>query len=91
MVAEKHHVDSAKASALGMLSPAVGMAALGEVLGGLTSPKPAAGVRGAAGAVYWQKLLANVKPVPNLFKEVMQKHTDAEVEVGNPILALSKT
>ncbi len=71
MVAEKHKMDSGKAAALGMLSPKVGIAALGSVLGGLSGSHPTPAVVGAAAAVYWHKLLANVKPLPPMFAEVM--------------------
>ena len=71
MVADKHKMDASKASALGMLSPKVGITALGHVLSGLGSGSPTSAVVGAAGMVYWHKLLANVKPVPPMFAEVM--------------------
>ena len=71
MVADKHKMDASKATALGMLSPKVGITALGHVLSGLGGGSPTSAVVGAAGMVYWQKLLANVKPVPPMFAEVM--------------------
>jgi hypothetical protein len=71
MVADKHKMEASKASALGMLSPKVGITALGSVLGGLGGGSPASAVVGAAGAVYWHKLLANYKPLPPMFTEVM--------------------
>lgn len=83
MVAEKHKVDAEKASGLGMLTPQAGVAALGAVLGSLSLRDPLSAVCGAAGQVYWQKLLANVKPVPHIFEHLMmqQQRMPAEPQV----------
>ena len=71
MVADKHKVDAQKAAALGMLAPKTGLSALAKILSDTTSGKSASSVRGATSASYWQKLLANMKPVPVMFEKVM--------------------
>ena len=68
---EKHKVDAQKAAALGMLSPDTGIAALSSVVAATVAGGATAVVRGAAGAAYWHKLLANVKPTPPIFADVM--------------------
>ena len=71
MVADKHKVDPKKAEALGMLLPKTGLTALASVLKEAASGASVNSVRGAAGLVYWQKLLANVKPTPPMFADIM--------------------
>ncbi len=71
MVADKHKVDPKKAEALGMLLPRTGLTALASVLKEAASGASVNSVRGAAGLVYWQKLLANVKPTPLMFADIM--------------------
>ena len=70
MVADKHRVSASKAKELGMLDPVTGVSALSKVLTGLSVGTAVEAVSGAAGAVYWQKLLANVRPTPHIFKQV---------------------
>ncbi len=66
MAADKRTVSAVQASALGMLSPAAGVAALEALLRGARLGSAAA-VRGAAGAVYWRRLLQGVRTKPGLF------------------------
>ena len=86
MVADKHQVDGAKASKIGMLPPTEGITALSRVLGGLESAAPAAAIQGAAAPAYWRALLANVQPVPHLFREVLGGSAQAvqATKVGTP-------
>lgn len=71
MVADKHKVDSKKAEAMGMLAPSSGLAALASVLQEAQAGQLTSSIRGAAGSVYWKKLLGNVKPVPPMFADVI--------------------
>ena len=71
MVADKHKIEAHKAEALGMLLPKIGLTALASVLRGSVHGIGSASVRGAACLVYWQKLLANVKPTPPIFADIM--------------------
>ena len=71
MVADKHKVDAKKAEALGMLLPKTGLTALACVLRETASGVAATSLRGAANLVYWRSLLANVKPTPPIFADIM--------------------
>lgn len=70
MAADKHAVSAALAEALGMLSPAAGVAALEGLIRSTTVGR-AAGVRGAAAPGYWRLLLQGVKQKPAMFAAVM--------------------
>lgn len=59
-----------------MLDPVTGVSALSRVLTGLSVGTAVEAVRGAAGAVYWQKLLANVRPTPHIFKQLAAHNID---------------
>lgn len=70
MAADKHAMSAAQAEALGMLSPAAGVAAMERLLRGATAGL-AAGVRGVAAPGYWRLLLQGVKHKPAMFSAVL--------------------
>ena len=75
MAADKHAMSAAQAEALGMLSPAAGLAAMERLLRGATAGL-AAGVRGAAAPGYWRLLLQGVKHKPAMFSGVLDSATE---------------
>ncbi|CAL8466746.1 g6282 [Coccomyxa elongata] len=78
MAADKHAMSAAQAEALGMLSPAAGVAAMERLLRGATAGLTA-GVRGAAAPAYWRLLLQGVKHKPAMFSAVL----DSAIEKDN--------
>lgn len=69
MAANKHSVSAAQAEALGMLTPAAGLAAMECLLKGAAAGRMA-GSRGAAIPGYWRLLLQNVRHKPAMFDTV---------------------
>lgn len=80
MVAEKHAVSASKAKELGMLSPVTGVSALSRLMSSLWTGDAARAVVGAAGPVYWGKLMANVQPIPPIFSEVAKPDKSSSMQ-----------
>lgn len=78
-MADKHKIEANKAEALGMLLPKTGLTALANVLRDSLYETGSASVRGAAYLVYWQKLLANVKPTPPMFADIMAAQEEVSI------------
>ena len=76
MVANKHHVSAAQATAMGMLSPTAGLGVMQDMLNNVQSTRATCGVVGGASARYWGLLLKAAKARPPLFDGLEQLEDD---------------